>query len=95
MIFRKKDGEHIVSEIQIGAPYKKDDWEWACDIEVPGIQKRTPVHGVDSFQSLILALNVLKTILEKFEKHGGTILFPDDKERISVEEIFAHGLIRE
>ena len=85
----------MAAEIQIGAPYKVGEWEWACDIEVPGIHKRTPVHGVDSFQSLILGLNVLKTILEKFEKQGGTILFPDDKAPISIEDIFARGLIRE
>ena len=95
LIFRKGDGDELVTEIQIGAPYKMGEWEWACDIEVPGICERTPVHGVDSFQSLILGLNVLKTILERFEKEHGTILFPDDKEPINVEEIFARGLIRE
>ena len=95
MIFRNKDGEEMVSQIPIGTPYKKSAYEWACDIEVPGIQKKTPVHGVDSFQSLVLGLNILKAILERFEKQGGTILFPDDKEPISIEEIFSRGLIRE
>jgi len=37
----------------------------------------------------------LKTILERYEKEHGTILFPDDKEPINIEEIFARGLIRE
>jgi hypothetical protein len=95
LIFRKGDGEELITEIQIGAPNKKGEWKWACDIEVPGIHKRTPVHGVDSFQSLILRLNVLKRILERFKKEYGTILFPDDKEPISIEEIFARGPIRE
>jgi hypothetical protein len=95
LIFRKEDGDELVTEIQIGAPYKRGIWEWACDIEVPRIHKRAPVHGVDSFQALILGLNVLKTILERYEKEHGTILFPDDKEPINIEEIFARGLIRD
>lgn len=95
LIFRKEDGDELITEIQIGAPYKMGEWEWACDIEVPGIHNRTAVHGVDSFQSLILGLNVLKTILERYVKGHGTILFPDDKEPINIEEIFARGLIRE
>jgi len=31
LIFRKEDGDELVTEIQIGAPYKRGVWEWACE----------------------------------------------------------------
>jgi hypothetical protein len=84
-------GEKLLITLRLGAPYQSSDVDWACPVEAEGLYtKLVDIHGIDSFQALMLAISLLKGLLGGFVEKGGKLLWPDgDKEEVNLEELFA------
>ena len=89
MIFENKDGEKKSITIRIGKPYPISDSEWACPVALEGVYKTlADQHGVDSLQSLNLAIRLAQQLLSYLEEDGGHFFFEEGTGPIAVSEIF-------
>jgi hypothetical protein len=69
--------------IEIGTPYAVSGDEWRCPVALPGWHDNLPdIAGVDSLQSLALALRTAHTLLGHFEAEGGQLLDPQTREAV-------------
>ena len=58
----------------VGHPYQVSTDEWACPVALEGLYSRlSDQHGVDAFQSLMLAQRLARTLLLGFVEDGGTL----------------------
>ena len=88
----KPDGSKSKIIIRIGMPYQSSEVDWACPIEAIGLHKKlADIHGIDSFQALMLSLHLLKQILSRYVEEGGKLYFSDSQTEISIEDLFASG----
>jgi hypothetical protein len=89
MIFENKNGERKPITIRIGKPYPISDSEWACPVALDGLYKSlADQHGVDSLQSLNLAIRLAQQLLSYLEEEGGHFFFEEGAGPIAVSEIF-------
>ncbi len=89
MIFENKSGARKPITIRIGKPYSINDSEWACPVALDGLYKNlTDQHGVDSLQSLNLAMRLVQQLLSHLEEEGGHFFFEEGTGPIAVSEIF-------
>lgn len=89
MVCMKPSGEKFLVTICIGKPYRLSDIEWACPVEAKGLyDKLVDIHGVDSFQSLILAVRMLYQLLKDFIENGGRAFWADGKDELTLEDLF-------
>jgi hypothetical protein len=80
--------------IDIGLPYQCSDNEWACPIALEGLYNKLPdVHGEDSFQALMLAQNLARTLLNDFVEKGGQLLDAPGGVSVNVERLFSSGVM--
>ena len=78
--------------LRIGRPYRSSDVDWACPVSLEGLRFRlADVHGVDSFQALMLALSLMRSLLEGFVEEGGKLSWPENGEQVSVDSLFRSG----
>ena len=85
-----KAGHEKRITVFIGIPYKNGN-AWACPIEIKNLYKKLlDVVGVDSFQSLMLAIELIRSLLEDYVYQGGKLLSTERKE-ITVKELFEGG----
>lgn len=76
----------------IGQPYRCAENEWACSIALDGLYEHLwDQHGVDSFQALMLAQNLAKTLLSDFVANGGLLLSAPGGTAVDVEHLFSSG----
>jgi hypothetical protein len=72
-------GEHLNITIRIGEPYQVNDVSWACPVAVDGVNKRlADMHGIDSWQALLLAISLVRSRLEHFLETGGKLYWPEE-----------------
>ena len=84
-----KDGSKLNIHFHIGKPYQINAEAWACPVSLTGIHNLSnEIHGIDSFQSLLLAINLIKKLLSYFIEDGGTLYWPNSEEQISIDELF-------
>jgi hypothetical protein len=89
MVFENKNGERKSITIRIGKPYPVSDSEWACPVALDGFYENLrDVHGIDSLQSLSLAISLARQLLLGFEEDGGHFFFEEGTDPIAVSEIF-------
>jgi len=89
---KKKSGEKFPITIGIGIPYQSDQGSWACPVALEGLhQELADIHGVDSFQALMLGISLVKNLLLSFEEKGGELWTNDETERLCIEDIFTSG----
>ena len=89
MVCMKPSGEKFLVTIRVGKPYRLSDMEWACPVEAEGLcGKLVDIHGVDSFQSLILAIRLLYQLLKSFTENGGRVFWANGKDELILEELF-------
>jgi len=73
----------------VGHPYQLGTDEWACPVALEGLYSRlSDLHGVDAFQSLMLAQRLARTLLLGFIEDGGMLLDSDGARAVSVEDLF-------
>ena len=80
--------------VSIGQPYCIDTDEWACPVSLEGLYSSLrDQHGVDSFQALMLAQSLARTLLAGFVEDGGKLMDPESGASVSVEAMFAGGAL--
>ena len=93
IIFRRPDDTEIATALQIGRPARLGEMEWACEVEIPGIDKKRSIRGVDSLHALLLAVDFLGSRLQWFGQKGAIFLSPDRREPMSIAEIIPRGVV--
>ena len=98
LIVELRNGEQRPVTIRIGTPYSDGEESWACPWEVEGLYSGlADARGIDSFQALILAQHLIKTLLFAVLRDGGRLLTAvDDREEtpseIDLEAMFTRGM---
>jgi len=86
-------GEFAI-DVQIGRPYEISANEWACPARVDGLYSNLrDQHGEDSFQALMLAQNLARTLLAHFVEDSGVLLDSPDGKRVDIQKLFGQGII--
>ena len=89
---KRSNGEKFPITIGIGKPYKSNMESWACPVALGGLyDELADIHGVDSFQALMLGISLIKNLLLAFEEKGGELWTLDENEKVNVEDIFTSG----
>ncbi len=87
IIFRSNDGEELTTVVQVGQLRQQDEQRWACDVEIPGVERKRTIHGDDSLHALILAMGFLADRLEYLVAAGTSVLSPDTREPAPISKI--------
>ena len=78
----------------VGLPYQVGAHLWACSVALEGLYPRlSDQHGVDAFQSLMLAQKLARTLLAGFLEDGGVLLDVEDGGAVSVHSLFDGGTV--
>jgi hypothetical protein len=95
LICVKPTGERVTVTLRIGRPYRASDVDWACQVEADGLHANlSDMHGVDSFQALILAQQLLFQLTMGVIKDGGSFRNVEDESIVDVARLFANGARR-
>jgi hypothetical protein len=93
LICQRANGERVLVTLRIGKPYPASDVDWACSAEAEGLFDRlADMHGVDSFQALILAQGLLRNLLSAEIEKGSTLHWRESGERMSLEDLFGKAI---
>jgi hypothetical protein len=93
LILKKSDGKECPITIRIGKPYKVDDVQWSCPVQLEGMYKKlSDQSGVDSFQALMLAQNLVRCLLNSFIEEGGVVLSTEEKNVVNLDALFESGI---
>jgi len=92
-LFLKNMDEEIKEvNLRIGQPYPKEDGSWACPIQLNGLfEDLSDVNGEDSFQALMLAQNLARTLLNALAEKGWNVRSYANKE-VDVDTLFQVGV---
>lgn len=87
------DGHGFEIRLRVGKPYQMESGDWACPVALSGLHGRLPeMHGVDSWQALMLAIRATKTLLGFFVEGGGKLFFKQGGDELSLNDIFWDAL---
>ena len=92
-----KDSRGFEIRIMIGKPYRteSENESWACPVAAVGLRGRLPdMVGVDSWQALMLARSILRTVLTIFLDDGGRLYWEKDGKEQTIEDIFQEPPVR-
>jgi hypothetical protein len=83
------DGTEQEVTLRIGTPFEISPDEWACACAMQGCHESLgPIHGIDAWQAIQLALNLQQQLLGYMEEDGTRFLYPDSREPLSLGELF-------
>jgi len=75
----------------VGQPYQVSPDLWACPVLMDGLHERlADQHGVDSWQALQLACQLIAQLLGHFIEDGGKLCWPDNREALALSELIPH-----
>jgi hypothetical protein len=80
------NGREFEVTIAIGAPYEVAEAEWACPASMEGLHRLRDVRGIDSWQAMQLAHQLIAMVLSSFVEDGGRLKWLD--ELISPDQLF-------
>ncbi|MBL8182430.1 MAG: hypothetical protein JNL64_12560 [Blastocatellia bacterium] len=86
-----KDSRGFEIRLMLGKPYQvESEYEiWACPVALQGLHRPFPdMHGIDSWQALMLAKTAIRRFLEYFIEDGGRLFFEENGNEISPAELF-------
>ena len=93
LVCERADGKRFRVTIRIGKPYRASDVDWACPVEAEGLFDRlADIHGIDSFQALVLAQGLLRTLMRGEIEGGSTFWWADTHEQLDVEAMFGRDI---
>lgn len=79
--------------LALGQPYRIGPDEWACAVKVQGLHDDlSDQHAADSFQALMLAQNLARTLLYAFVEEGGRLLDGPGGNIVDIEHLFRTGV---
>lgn len=78
------DGHTFEIHLAVGKPYPVSEDEWACSVLLEGLHSNLrDQHGVDSWQALQLAYQLVVRLLTYFVQDGGQLFWEQGGEPIS------------
>ena len=83
-----KLGRESQITISVGEPYKISETEWACPASIDGLHRFGDLHGIDSWQALQLAHQIVGEMLVHFVNEGGRLFWIEEREPVMPEELF-------
>jgi hypothetical protein len=91
-----KNPDEAVKEMDlcIGQPYQKEDGSWGCPLLLKGfigILSDMDVSGEDSFQALMVAQNLARTLLNALVEKGW-IVYSDTNKEVDIDTLFRVGV---
>jgi len=87
IIYCSPDGNELTTVVQVGQLRQQRDQRWACDVEIPDVERLRTIHGDDSLHALILAMGFLADRLEYLVNSGASVLSPDTREPAPINEV--------
>ena len=88
----KPTGERTAVTLRIGVPYPASEVDWACPVELEGLHTRlSDIHGVDSFQALMLAQGLLRRLMLHVVAEGGSFRNVQDDSLVDIARLFDSG----
>jgi hypothetical protein len=83
------DGREFPLTFGVGVPFESEPGMWACPVRLDIARDVPfPIYGVDSWQAMQLAVQLIAHLLHDFTAvKGGKLLWPDEREPISVAEL--------
>jgi hypothetical protein len=79
------DGRTFEIHLAVGTPYAVSESEWACSVLLDGLHnKLRDQHGVDSWQALQLAYQLVAQLLAYFVQDGGQLFWEKGGESVSL-----------
>lgn len=90
LVGERAGGERFNITVRIGEPYQVNDVSWACPVGVDGVDTHlADMHGIDSWQALLLAISLVRSRLEHFLETGGKLYWREEPSReIPLRDIF-------
>ena len=84
-----KDGTGLDITVGIGVPYPRNDMDaWECAVKVDGLYENLANStGLDAWQALQLARNLVVQLLGSFIEDGGKIYLFGDSEEVKLNEL--------
>jgi hypothetical protein len=64
--------------IRVARPEPDPRGDFQCTVELKGLERRSKIYGVDSFQALVLALRFLETRVSTLLEEGWRFFFRED-----------------
>ena len=86
-VLRWPDGTELSTAAQVALPVRIGEYEWTCQVEIPGADGPRTIYGVDSFQALLLATDFLAARLADLGDKGAAFLSSDRREPIAIADI--------
>lgn len=79
--------------IKLGSPYRASDVDWACPVGMLALHEGlADQHGVDSWQALVLAQSLARTLLLGFVEDGGRLFDSRGGDSVDVNSLFERGI---
>lgn len=79
--------------LSVGQPYRVGPGEWACAVELNGLHENlSDQHAADSFQALMLAQNLARSLLSAFVEEGGLLLDSPAGAIVDIDHLFRTGV---
>lgn len=73
----KPTGERVRFIVRLGPAYEKNA-HYYCPVRFEGWGDSPPdIEGRDALQSLLIAVDLVRSILHAYVTHGGRVLWPD------------------
>ena len=89
LLARDEHGVEFKLTAAIGAPYEISESEGACPVSMEGLYERLhDMHGVDSWQALQEAFQLIARLLVCFVEDGGQLFDPDNRAQVMPRELF-------
>jgi hypothetical protein len=94
LVGERPNGERIDIRVRVGQPYQVNDVSWACPVTLDGVDPQlADMHGIDSWQALLLAISLVRSRLEHFLETGGKLYWPDDPlVEVGMGDVFGDGI---
>jgi hypothetical protein len=86
-----KDSRGFEIRLMVGKPYKTDleYGDWACPVALLGWHGVFPdMYGVDSWQALTVAQQLIHRLLTYFVEDGGRLFSEENGDELTVEDLF-------
>jgi hypothetical protein len=93
VICERSNGERIRVTLRIGKPFRASDVDWACPVEAEGLfENLADIHGIDSFQALVLAQGLLRSLMYGEIENGSTFWWAETHEQLNIEQMFGRDI---